>query len=115
MKRMILAIAATAALGSILMPTSVGANALSEFGKSVACTIVGEVLKIPLDLCVIARKEFAAGISLTVVSRKAEAYCGTSNLSRNGALAMFEMGLASDSKRCAAVLAVACATHGQGC
>ena len=115
MKRTMLAFAATVALSSHLMSVSAGANTLSAFGESVSCNIVGYVLKIPIDLCSIAKKEFPKDISLTVLSKKAEAYCGTSNLSRNGAPAMLEMGAASDSKRCAAVLAVACARHSQGC
>lgn len=113
MKRTVLAIVATAAFVSTLLPVRAEANALSDYGKNVACTIASHVLRIPGDLCVFASKEFANDISLTVLSTKARAYCGTNNLS--GAKQMLDLDLSEDRKRCAAVLAVACARHGHGC
>ena len=113
MKRAMLAVIAAAAFGSTLLPINARANALSDFGENVACTIGSYVLRIPGDLCVFASAEFANDIRLTVLSKKAEAYCGTSNL--NAAKQMFDLDMANYRKQCAAVLVVACARHGHGC
>lgn len=87
-------------------------TSVESFGESVICTLLERTLKLPLSLCVIAKKEFVVDLKRTTLSLKSQRYCGTSNFS--AARQMFNLN-DRNSMKCATVLAVSCELYRTGC